>query len=73
MDEDRIKFLRKLRQIEEHARALTHEIAQGPLQNRARLIWGLVSHLVVRYELEQPKATSPAPEGGAYPLPPRPR
>jgi len=55
MDEDKARFLRKLRQIEEHARALTHELSQGPLQNQARLILGLASHLVVRYELDRAK------------------
>jgi len=48
--------LTKLRQIEEHARALTGELPPGDAQNRARLIWGLASHLVLRQELEQDNA-----------------
>ena len=49
MDEPKSKFLRKLRQIEEHARALTAELPPGEAQNRARLIWGLAAHLVTTY------------------------
>ncbi|HEX7219224.1 MAG TPA: hypothetical protein VF280_08415 [Burkholderiales bacterium] len=49
-------LLAKLRQIEEHARALTGELPPGHAQNRARLIWGLASHLVLKQELEQENA-----------------
>lgn len=69
MEDEKQKFLRKLRQIEEHARALTQELPPGEAQNRARLIWGLAAHLVLGYELEQTR--NPAP--GTSPLRPRPR
>ena len=49
-------LLAKLRQIEEHARALTGELPPGHAQNRARLIWGVASHLVLKQELEQENA-----------------
>ena len=45
-------LLAKLRQMEEHARALTGELPAGHAQNRARLIWGLASHLALKLELE---------------------
>ena len=50
---DTASILRKLRQIEEHARALAHELPQGHSQNRARLIWNLASHLAIDQELVQ--------------------
>jgi hypothetical protein len=55
MEGEKERFLRKLRQVEEHARALTQELAPGEAQNRARLIWGLAAHLVLRSQLEQTK------------------
>ena len=73
MESDAEKFLRKLRQIEEHARALTQELAAGEAQNRARLIWGLAAHLVLKFELEHTKHPAGAPTGGASLLRPRPR
>jgi hypothetical protein len=67
------KFLRKLRQIEEHARALTQELAPGEAQNRARMIWGVTAHLITKFELEQTRDPAGVPGDGASPLPPRPR
>jgi hypothetical protein len=67
---DAEKFLRKLRQIEEHARALTQELPAGEAQNRARLAWGIAAHLVLKFELEQTKNPAGAPTGGASPLRP---
>lgn len=73
MENDQERFLRKLRQIEEHARALTQELGAGEAQNRARLIWGLAAHLVLRFELEQTKNPAGVLGDGASPLRPRPR
>jgi hypothetical protein len=50
--EGETSLLAKLRQMEEHARALTGELPAGHAQNRARLIWGLASHLTLKLELE---------------------
>lgn len=66
MDGEADKFLRKLRQIEEHARALTQELGPGEGQNRARLIWGIAAHLALTLELDE--AGQPgAPADGAGP------
>jgi hypothetical protein len=67
------KFLRKLRQIEEHARALTQELPPGEAQNRARLVWGLAAHLMLKCELGLTRHPGGAPDDGATPLRPRPR
>ena len=73
MDGDSAKFVRKLRQIEEHARALTQELPSGEAQNRARLVWGLAAHLVLKFDLEQPTKPAGVPGTDASPLRPRPR
>lgn len=65
------KFPRKLRQIEEHARALSQELPPGEAQNRARLIWGLAAHLSLSCELDKTRNPPGAPTGGARPLRPR--
>jgi hypothetical protein len=49
MEDENQKFLAKLRQIEDHASALTGELPRGETQNRARLIWALASQLVLRH------------------------
>ena len=48
MEGDEEKFLRKLGQIEEHARALTRELPPGEARNRARLIGGLAAQQALR-------------------------
>jgi hypothetical protein len=48
MEGEQERFLRKLRQIEEHARALTRELPPGEAQNRARLICGLAAQQALR-------------------------
>ena len=63
--------MRKLRQIEEHARALTQELPAGEAQNRARLVWGLAAHLVLKLELEQTDNPAGVTTDGASPLQPR--
>lgn len=73
MESEGEKFLRKLRQIEEHARALTQELPPGEAQNRARLVWGVAAHLALKFELEQTRHPGSAPGDGASPLRPRPR
>lgn len=73
MEGDGEKFLRKLRQIEEHARALTQELPPGEAQNRARLLWGTAVHLVLKFELEQQRHPGGATPDAAAPLRPRPR
>ena len=73
MDGEEEKFLRKLRQIEEHARALTQELAPGEAQNRARMMWGLAAHLITKLALEQTRNPAGVPGDGASPLRPRPR
>ena len=73
MEGEADKFLRKLRQIEEHARALTQELAPGEAQNRARLVWGLAAHLMLKLELEQAGHPGGAPGDDATPLRPGPR
>jgi hypothetical protein len=52
MEDEKQKFLAKLRQIEDHASALTGELPRGETQNRARLIWALASQLVLRHGFE---------------------
>jgi hypothetical protein len=56
MEGEKEKFLRKLRQVEEHARALARELEAGEAQNRARLIWGLAAHLMRKAERPRPQA-----------------
>jgi hypothetical protein len=60
MEDEKQKFLAKLRQIEDHASALTGELPRGETQNRARLIWALVSQLVLRhgFEADGPRAAN---------------
>ena len=72
MEDEKERFLRKLRQIDEHGRALTQDLPPGEAQNRARLIWGLAAHLLVKYELEHTRALTGIPHD-AQPLPPRSR
>lgn len=73
MEGDDGKFLRRLRQIEEHARALTHELASGEAQNRARLVWGLAAHLALKLELEQARNPAGVPGDDTNLLRPGPR
>lgn len=46
-------IVEKLHQIEAHARALVNELPSGVLQNRARLILGLASQLVLNEGMAQ--------------------
>jgi hypothetical protein len=71
MDGEKEKFVRKLRQVEEHARALTQELGPGEAQNRARMIWGLAAHLITKFELEQTGNPAGVPGDAATPLRPR--
>jgi len=73
MEGDAAKFLRKLRQIEEHARTLTQELPAGEAQNRARLMWGLATHLALKFDLQGPKNPAGVPGDGARPVRLRPR
>jgi len=57
--DDTINILKKLHQIEEHARALAGELPSGALQNRARLILGLASQLVLNEGMSQLNGTGP--------------
>jgi len=52
MEDEKHRFLRKLRQLEEQARTLTQELPPGEAQDRARLIWGRAARLVVEYDVE---------------------
>lgn len=73
MDEAKSKVLRKLRQIEQNARALTAELPPGEAQNRARLIWGLAAHLVTTFDLQQSGVHPDVAPSGVDPLPRPPR
>jgi hypothetical protein len=68
MGNEKTGIVDKLRQLEEHARTLTGELPAGPVQNRARLIWGLASQLVLKHAIEHEKARV----GIMRPAPPRP-